>query len=38
MQSNQILSPCLWYDGKAEEAVTFYVIGELERAYAGATQ
>jgi predicted 3-demethylubiquinone-9 3-methyltransferase (glyoxalase superfamily) len=25
MQSNQILSPCLWYDGKAEEAAEFYV-------------
>jgi predicted 3-demethylubiquinone-9 3-methyltransferase (glyoxalase superfamily) len=24
-QTNQILSPCLWYDGKAEEAAEFYV-------------
>jgi len=25
MQSNQILSPCLWYDGQVEEAAEFYV-------------
>lgn len=24
-QSDQILSPCLWYDGNAEEAAEFYV-------------
>jgi len=25
MQSDQVLSPCLWYDGQAEEAAEFYV-------------